>query len=68
MAQLINPLFGNISGRVGDFVFKTINGKTFMYYRPKNKNKKEKSDNYEYDSEKRTINLIPNVFKKTKAS
>ena len=68
MAQLINPLFGNLSGRVDDFVFKIINGKTFMYYRPKAEKKKEKSENYEYASEKRTINLIPNVFKKTKVS
>ena len=25
----------SISGRVGDYVFRTQNGKTFMYYQPK---------------------------------
>ena len=66
MAQLINPIFGNLSGRVGDFVFKTINGKTFMYYRPKLNKKESKSEIDEYDSEKRTRNPFSNVFKRTK--
>ena len=68
MAQLINPLFGNLSGRVGDFVFKTINGKTFMYYRPKLNKKESKSENDEYDTEKRNSNPFSSIFKKTKAS
>lgn len=64
MARLINPLFGNISGRVGDFVFKTINGKTFMYYRPKEEKKQKNTDNDEYDFRKRHNNPFYDDFNK----
>ncbi len=67
MAQIIlNPLLGRISGRVGDFVFKTINGKTFMYFRPKSKKKQRKSNSDEY--QKRPNTPFSNIFKKPKGS
>ena len=70
MAQvLLNPLFGKISGRVGDFVFKTINDKTFMYYRPKLEKKKSNSENDDYEYQKRRNSPFNNnFFKKTKES
>ncbi|MFA7360332.1 MAG: hypothetical protein WC139_04785 [Candidatus Kapaibacterium sp.] len=69
MARLINPLFGNLSGRVGDFVFMTRNGKTFMYYRPKLEKKKSNSENDDYEYQKRPNNPFNNnFFKKTKES
>lgn len=37
MAQIINPIFGKISGKVGDFVFRNVNGKTFLCNRPKSR-------------------------------
>lgn len=68
MARVINPLFGNLSGRVGDFVFMTKNGKTFMYYRPKAKKIQTKSINDEYDSEEKSLNSFSNFFKRVKES
>jgi len=35
MALVTDPLFKNTSGRVGDLLYKQINGKTFVYYSPK---------------------------------
>jgi hypothetical protein len=35
----INPMFGKISGKVGDFVFKQINGKTVVCNKPLPRNK-----------------------------
>lgn len=66
MARIINPLFGNLSGRVGDFVFMTKNGKTFMYFRPKSEKKQRKSNSDEY--QKGPNNPFSNVFKKSKNS
>ena len=66
MARLIDPLFGNLSGRMGDFVFKTINGKTFVYYRPKSEKKPRKSNDDDYQYQKRPNNPFSNIFKKTK--
>ncbi len=40
MAQIVNPKYGNLSGRIGDLVFVTKYGKTFVYYRPKEEKKK----------------------------
>lgn len=34
MARLINPIFGNLSGRLKDVVFRTRNGKTYVCSRP----------------------------------
>lgn len=34
MAQIINSTFGKVRGRVGDFVLRNINGKTFISARP----------------------------------
>lgn len=64
MARIINPLFGNLSGRVGDFVFMTKNGKTFMYFRPKSEKKQRKSNSDEYQKGPNTP--FSNIFKKPK--
>ena len=69
MAQImLNPIFGNLSGRVGDFVFKTINNKTFMYYRPKSEKKPRKSNDDDCEYQKNTNTPFSNVFKKTNDS
>ena len=69
MAQLIDPIFGNISGRLGDFVFMTKNGKTFMYYRPKLTKKPGKPARDEQEFPKRLNHMSRNdVSKRTKKS
>jgi hypothetical protein len=48
MAIVKDPFFEKLSGRLGDYVFKQMNGKTFVYYRPKtqkNNNKEEPQEN-----------------------
>jgi len=39
MAIVNDPFFEKLSGRLGDYVFKQMNGKTFVYYRPKSQKK-----------------------------
>lgn len=39
MALVTDPLFKNTSGRVGDLLYKQRNGKTFVYYSPKDDKK-----------------------------
>ena len=42
-----NPAFGieSVSGRLGDYIFRTRNGKTHMFYSPrKSKNRKQPSN------------------------
>jgi hypothetical protein len=44
MAILNDPLFGKLSGRLGDYVFKQVNGKTVVCYMPKKQKKNEETE------------------------
>ena len=44
MAIVKDPFFEKLSGRLGDYVFSQRNGKTFVYYRPKEQNNKEEQE------------------------
>ena len=38
MAKIELPCWiKSVSGRIGDYIFSTRNGKTYVYYKPKNK-------------------------------
>jgi hypothetical protein len=59
MAILKDPLFGKLSGRLGDYVFKSVNGKTVICYMPK----KEKISDF---SEKTHKSLLKKFINRNK--
>lgn len=63
MAIIRDPLFEKLSGRLGDYVFKQINGKTFVYYRPKAQKNYDYSDDTE-ETHKTPVSLLTKFLKK----
>jgi hypothetical protein len=57
MAILKDPTFGNLSGRIGDLVFKQRYGKTIVCYMPK----KQKNNTHNKESE---TSLLQKFFNK----
>jgi hypothetical protein len=64
MAIIRDPFFEKLSGRLGDYVFKQMNGKTFVYYRPK----AEKENNKRAVPQENPISFLGSLAKKYKQS
>ena len=64
MAIVKDPFFEKLSGRLGDFVFKQMNGKTFVYYRPKDK----KNNNNAEEPQENPVSYLSRLFKKNRCS
>jgi len=47
MAIIKDPILGNLSGRIGDLVFKQRYGKTVVYYMPKKQKKNIRNEESE---------------------
>ncbi|MEI7483074.1 MAG: hypothetical protein WCK13_00030 [Ignavibacteriota bacterium] len=57
MAIIKDPILGNLSGRIGDLVFKQRYGKTVVYYMPKKQKKNIRNEESE-------TSLLQKIFNK----
>jgi hypothetical protein len=57
MAIIKDPILGNLSGRIGDYVFRQRYGKTVVYYMPKKQKKNIRNEESE-------TSLLQKIFNK----
>lgn len=62
MATIKDPLVGNLSGRLGDYVFRTVNGKTIVCYMPR----KQKKSECEEETKKTNESIFRRFIKRNK--
>jgi hypothetical protein len=56
MATIKDPILGNLSGRLGDYVFRQRYGKTIVYYMPRKQKK--------FESEEETKKTNESIFRR----